>query len=256
MVRKLQPDALIAISGPDIRWVGNESGVARETEWSVQPARPGMHGRTGLVWYPAECDVSIRPGWFYHPEQDGKVKSLAHLLDIYYKSVGRNSVLLLNVPPDRRGLIHENDARRLLELRRALDATFRTNLAQGRPVTATSSRDSEHGPAMAVDGRPDTWWMPADGATEAAIEVDLGQPVTFNRSMLQEHIALGQRVESYAIEAWDGQAWKPLVQGTTIGHKKLDRFPDATARRVRVLIRRSRAEPTIRALGLFRAPAP
>jgi alpha-L-fucosidase len=253
VIRKLQPDAVIAISGPDVRWVGNESGVARETEWSVQPARPGRHQTQGLVWYPAECDVSIRPGWFYHPEQDDKVKSLDHLLDIYYKSVGRNSVLLLNVPPDRRGLIHENDARRLRELRRVLDATFETNLAQAKPITASSTRDDAHGPGNAVDGEGDTCWMAADGETTATLELDLGKPTAFNRSMLQEHIALGQRVEAYAIEAWNGKAWQPVAKGTTIGHKKLDRFEEVTARRVRVVIRRSRAEPTLRAIGLFRA---
>lgn len=248
VVRKLQPHALIAISGPDVRWVGNESGVARETEWSVQP----RGGR--LVWYPAECDVSIRPGWFYHPAQDKRVKPLGHLLDIYYKSVGRNSVLLLNVPADRRGLIHESDARRLRELRQVLDATFKTDLARGKAAIASSVHDEAHGPAMAVDGDPATWWATDDDAATATLEVDLGAPATFNRSMVQEHIALGQRVEEYVIEAWDGKAWRPFAQGTTIGHKKLDRFADVTARRVRLTIRRARANPLIRAFGLFRAP--
>ncbi len=248
LVRKLQPDAVIAICGPDVRWVGNESGVARETEWSVQQ-RGGK-----AVWYPAECDVSIRPGWFYHASQDGKVKSLDHLLDIYYKSVGRNSVLLLNVPPDRRGLIHENDARRLRELRAALDATFKTNLAHGKKATASSSRDEAHGPDKALDGDGATYWATDEDATTASLVIDLGAPTTFNRSMLQEHIALGQRVESYVLEAWDGKAWKPFARGTTIGYKKLDRFADVAARRVRLVIEAARAAPTIRAIGLFRAP--
>ena len=254
LVRKLQPNALIAISGPDIRWVGNESGVARETEWSVQPASPARHGKSGLVWYPAECDVSIRPGWFYHPAQDKRVKSLKKLVDIYFKSVGRNAVLLLNVPPDRRGLIHETDARRLRELRAYLDATFATDLAQGRRAKASSTLDPAHGPDKALDGDPTTFWMAAEDATSATLEVDLGAPRTFNVSMLQEQIALGQRVEEYVLEAWDGAAWEPFARGTTIGHKKLDRFPEVTARRVRVVIRRSRANPTLRRLGLFRAP--
>ena len=248
LIRKLQPDALIAISGPDVRWVGNESGVARETEWSVQ-TRGGK-----AVWYPAECDVSIRPGWFYHASQDGKVKSLDHLLDIYYKSVGRNSVLLLNVPADRRGLIHENDARRLRELRAAVDATFRTNLARGKTAKASSASDAAHGPDKALDGDPATWWAADEGTTAATLEIDLGKPTAFNRSMVQEHIALGQRVERYAVEAWDGEAWKPVAQGTTVGHKKLDRFADVTASRVRLRILGSRAAPAIRAIGLYRAP--
>jgi len=256
MIRGLQPNALIAICGPDIRWVGNESGVARQSEWSVQPANLTRHGKTGLVWYPAECDVSIRPGWFYHPQQDKKVKSLKRLLDIYFKSVGRNSVLLLNVPPDRRGLIHENDARRLRELRAALDAIFRTDLAEGRKATASSVLDPAHGPEKALDADPTTWWMAAEDDSSATIEIDLGEPTTFNVSMLQEHITLGQRVEEYALEAWDGKGWRPFARGTTIGHKKLDRFPEVTARRVRIIIRRSRANPTLRAFGLFRAPRP
>ena len=249
VVRKLQPNALIAICGPDVRWVGNESGVARETEWSVQ-TRGGK-----AVWYPAECDVSIRPGWFYHASQDGKVKSLDHLLDIYYKSVGRNSVLLLNVPPDRRGLIHESDARRLRELRAALDATFKTNLAQGRPAKASSARDRAHGADKALDGDPTTCWTTDEATTSASLEIDLGESATFNRSMVQEHIAIGQRVESYVLEAWDGKAWKPFARGTTIGHKKLDRFGSVTASKVRLRILESRAAPAIRALGLYRAPA-
>jgi len=254
VVRKLQPDALIAICGPDVRWVGNESGVARETEWSVQPANPARHGKSGPVWYPAECDVSIRPGWFYHPNQDARVKSLDHLLDIYYKSVGRNSVLLLNIPPDRRGLIHENDARRLRELRAVLDATFRQNLALASKATASSSQDAEHGPAKAIDGDATTFWTAKPGAMAASLEIDLGKTVTFNRAMVQEHIAIGQRVEAYRLEAWDGAQWRECARGTTIGHKKLDRFADVTTRRVRLSILKARAEPAIRAFGLFRAP--
>jgi len=255
-VRKLQPRALIAICGPDVRWVGNESGVARETEWSVQPPNPAQHpGVKGMVWWPAECDVSIRPGWFYHPDQDSKVKSLDQLLDIYYKSVGRNSVLLLNIPPDRRGLIHENDARRLRELRKVLDQTFRTSLARGASAKA-SSVAAEHGADKALDGDPATYWT-TDGETmTAALEVDLGELATFNRSMLQEHIPIGQRVEQYVLEAWDGKEWQAFVQGTTIGYKKLDRFKDVTASRVRLTIVKSRANPAIRDFGLFLAPTP
>ena len=249
VVRKLQPNALIAICGPDIRWVGNESGVARETEWSVRQ-RGGKP-----VWYPAECDVSIRPGWFYHPQQDARVKSLDHLLDIYYKSVGRNSVLLLNIPPDRRGLMHENDARRLRELRAVLDATFKTNLAQAKAAKASNILDPAHGPDKALDGDAATYWATEPNTATASLEVDLGAPATFNRSMLQEHIALGQRVERYVLEAWVDGAWKPFARGTTIGYKKLDRFADLTARRIRVRILAARAAPTLQAFGLYRAPA-
>jgi alpha-L-fucosidase len=245
VIRRLQPDAVIAICGPDIRWVGNENGIARETEWSVQDPDPVRHpDATGKVWYPAECDVSIRPGWFWHADQDAKVKSLEHLLDIYYKSVGRNSVLLLNVPPNNRGLIADPDVRRLREFRAVLDQTFAVDFAQGKSTLAVN----------AVDGRDDTYWSPDGDATEGALEVDLGEPVTFNVAMVKEYIALGQRVESYSIEAWDGQKWKNIAEGTTIGHKKLDRFPDVTASKLRLNITRSQATPLIRKFSIYRAP--
>ena len=265
-VRKLQPNALIAICGPDVRWVGNESGVARETEWSVQPRDPAIDivrsydtpskGAKKMVWWPAECDVSIRPGWFYHAGQDNAVKPLKPLLDIYYCSVGRNSVLLLNLPPDRRGLIHENDAKRLLELRRVLDETFKENFAEGAKATADNVRGNEGSNAAdkATDGNPATCWTTDDGVTAGSIEIQLGKRATFNVAMAQEFIPKGQRVEAYLWEAWDGQAWKPFARGTTIGYKKLDRFADVTADKVRLTIVKARASPMIRAVGLFKAP--
>jgi len=269
IIRELQPKAVIAIMGPDVRWVGNESGLARESEWSVLP-KPGDRlkfydqrdpaGRKRLaaaaefVWYPAECDVSIRPGWFYHASQDKQVKSLQHLLDIWYKSVGRNSLLLLNVPPDRRGLFHENDVARLRELRATLDATFKTNLAAGRPVHATSAAPG-HEAAKATDGDGATWWAPAGGTIQASLEINLGGPATFDRAMLQEMIATGQRVEQFKLEAWDGQGWKEITRATTIGYKRLLRFPQQTTSRVRLVILDSRDTPTIRELGLYKASA-
>ncbi len=252
-VRRLQPKALIAICGPDIRWVGNEEGVAPETNWSIQDATP-FHtclGMTGKVWYPAECDVSIRPGWFWHPHEDDKVKSLAHLVDIYFKSVGRNSVLLLNVPPNNKGLLPEPDIQRLREWRRVLDKTFAVNFAAKKPANASSTRPDTK-PANAVDGRKETFWAPKDSDGEPWLEVDLQQPTTFNVAMVQEHIAEGQRIARYRLEAWDGQQWRLLVRGTTIGYKKLDRFPETTAVKVRLVIEEALATPLIQNLGLFR----
>ena len=253
-IRRLQPNAVIAICGPDIRWVGNEDGYARETEWSIQDANPVFHkGISGKVWYPAECDVSIRPGWFWHKSQDDKVKSLEHLVDIYYKSVGRNSVLLLNVPPNDQGLISEPDVKRLRELREFLDKTFAVNFAEGKPAIASNVRPDSKA-LHAVDGNSDTYWAIDEDATTASLEINLGGSVTFNISLIQEYIALGQRVEEYHIEAWDGQDWKQISEGTTIGHKKLDRFPDVTTSKVRLTIVKSQVSPLIRAFGLYRAP--
>jgi alpha-L-fucosidase len=209
----------------------------------------------GTAWVPAECDVSIRPGWFYHAGQDEQVKSLRELLDIYYGSVGRNGMLLLNVPPDRRGLIHENDAARLAEFRAVLDETFSTNLAAGKTAGADNVRanKAQFGAERAIDGERDTYWMTDDGVTRARLTVDLGQPATFDRIMIQERIELGQRVKAFAVEAWDGQAWQPVAEATTIGYKRLLRHDPVTTTRVRLIIRDSRAAPTISEFGLFKA---
>jgi alpha-L-fucosidase len=253
VIRRHQPKALIAICGPDIRWVGNEDGFAQETEWSVRDPDPIYHrGATGRVWWPAECDVSIRPGWFWHRREDDKVKSLDHLLDIYFRSVGRNSVLLLNVPPNDRGLLSEPDVRRLQEFRRALDRTFAVDLARNRLATADSAR-AGRAAAHAVDGRPDTVWSPAAEAQNAALTLDLGRPAAFNIALLQEQIAEGQRVAAYRIDAETAKGWQEVVTGATIGHRKLDRFPVVTARRVRLTLLASEATPLLRTFGLYHA---
>jgi alpha-mannosidase len=305
VVRELQPRAVIFGMGPDIRWVGTESGYGRETEWSVVPVKirdrapaadgpeaPGAvsergkksAGRPGpssppfsldelflpgdmtatdlgsreklkearaLAWYPAETDVSIRPGWFYHAREDGEVKPPEKLLDIYFSSVGRNSVLLLNVPPDRRGRITGNDARSLLGLRRILDETFGANLAAGAKVRA-SSEAAGHPASSILDADKVSSWRPENGADSATIEFDLGSERSFDVAVLQEDIRAGQRVEEFAVEAWNGRAWAPVARGTTIGYKRLLRFPETTTRKLRLVISKSRAEPTLAAFGLFR----
>ncbi|MBD3184226.1 alpha-fucosidase [Candidatus Poribacteria bacterium] len=254
VIRDLQPDALIAICGPDIRWVGNEDGIARETEWSVQEASPERHPDTkGKIWYPAECDVSIRPGWFWHASQDSKVKPLEHLIDIYYKSVGRNSVLLLNVPPNDKGLFADPDVQRLKEFRSVLDQTFDVNFAEGKAVQASSAHP-EHPASNSVDGNGNTFWMTAQNPPGGTIEIDLGEPVIFNIAMVKEYISLSQRVESYSWEIWKDGNWIKLAEGTTIGHKKLDRFTDVTTNKVRLNIIKSLATPLIRYVGLYKAP--
>ncbi len=266
LVKKLQPNAVIAIMGRDVRWVGNEDGLARESEWSVIPkgvnmqapdlgSRAYLNNAGELVWYPAECDVSIRPGWFYHASQDEKVKSLEHLLDIYYRSVGRNSVLLLNIPPDRRGLFHENDVARLKEFRSVLDETFAVNLAAGKPVTVSNVRydNPAYSASHITDGNADTYWTTDDSVRNASFEIDLGESETFDRIELGEYIRLGQRVESFAVEGLSGGAWRGIAEGTTIGYKRLMRIPEVTASKIRVTITDSRHVPMISGFGLYRA---
>ena len=285
MIRHYQPGAAICCCGPD-GYVKDESGYGRETEWMVVPLfkAPSARIYTGLGflkyvtkndvgsremitqevikndvplrWYISENITSIRPGWFYHANQDEQVKTVEKLLDIYYGSVGRNGPLLLNLPPDRRGLIHETDAQRMRNLGKVLRATFKDDLARGASAKASNIRNNNpaYAPANTVDGDSNTYWITDDGVTAAIVEFDLGQEQTFNRAMLQEHIETGQRVEQFVLELWDGQNWKEFAKGTTIGYKRILRFADVAARKVRLKITRSRVCPTLSNFALFYAP--
>jgi len=294
LIRELQPGAVISIMGPDARWIGNEAGVTRESEWSVLPVvgnddlpderNPGgiahlnaqakdlgSFGRIAevarqggrLLWYPGQVDVSIRPGWFYHSAEDNKVKTLDHLLDIYYTSVGGNAQLLLNIPPDTRGRIHENDVRRLRELGERLRATFAVNLAEGAKTEMVFDLTLVDG--IDKRGRP-------TGYSKRGIDVfscALGEARAFNVAMLTEDIRQGQHVEEFAFDVWGGAGpvtdrnlleqtgWREIAKGTTIGWKKLLRFPTVTAEWVRVRILKSRSDSTIfrpATVGLFLDP--
>ena len=248
LIRELQPHALIAISGPDIRWVGNKSGVARENESSVVK----RDGR--LVWHPAECDVSIRPGWFYHASEDAKVKSLATLADIYFKSVGRNSVLLLNIPPDRRGRIAEADAVRLKEFGAYVAQLDATDFVTAATVTASSRRDAAHHERLVQDRDLNTSWTPGEDQTTGYLEFDLSQPRTFNVARIQEDISLGEQVQAYHVEILDGGNWRTVTAGQVIGHKQLRRFAPVTAQRVRLVIDKAAGPPAIAEFGLHWNP--
>jgi len=268
IIRKLQPNAVIfSDAGPDVRWVGNESGYAGETNWCPlrrdeifhaydKPEELTAGHENGTYWVPAECDVSIRPGWFYHPSQDDKVKSVQTLVDVYFRSVGRNANLLLNVPVDRRGFIHERDSTALMGLKKVLDETFDYNLVAGASATASQVRgnDSHFDAMKVIDGDKDSYWATDDSVKEGSLIVELKKPTEFNCIMLQEYIPLGQRVEAFSVEAWDGKEWKKVAAGTTIGYKRLMRIPSVEASRVRLRILRSRACPTISNFALYRAP--
>jgi alpha-L-fucosidase len=203
-----------------------------------------------------QVHVSIRPGWFYHASQNDKVKSVKTLLDIYFKSVGRNSVLLLNVPPDKRGLIHDTDVKRLHELRKALDAIFDKNLAAGAKATASNVRGGN--PAFAADkitdGDPETYWTTDDWCPTPTVEFDLGKKCTFNVAELAEHIEIGQRIAQFVLEVPDGAGWKEFARGTTVGYKRLLRFDPVTASKVRLRILDARVCPTLSGFGLYFAP--
>ena len=276
-IRTLQPQAVIAIMGPDIRWVGTESGYGRDTEWSVVPEsvqdedkiaatsqqqqgtfRPKLDFQSKdigsveklieadrLIWYPSEVDVSIRPGWFYHKNE--KAKSVEKLLDIYYSSVGKNSVLLLNIPPDTRGLIDENDAKILKEWRQKINETFKNNLAEKSIIRINGNKVKKA--KMMFDGNFDTYWMA--NIDTPSLEIKLDGEKTFDRLLLQEQITVGQRVENFRFEAKVDGHWKSIAQGTTIGYKRLLRFPRVTTSILRLTIVKSRAKPTIAEFGIY-----
>lgn len=252
-IRTLQPKAVTAIMGDDVRWVGNESGLGRETEWSATVMRPGCYSPDpklksigiaekskdlgsrellekvdNLYWYPSEVDVSIRPGWFYHAEQDNQVRSVANLVDIYFKSVGCNSVLLLNIPPDRRGLIHEIDVERIKGLSDYLKKTFTDNfIIKGNKL-----------------------WQSQSGG-QKVFSVKNG--ATVNTILLQEDISKGQRVEKFIVEAYQNGEWKFLTEGTTIGYKRLLRFSDLKTNKIRITIVSARNKANISNVGLYYA---
>jgi alpha-L-fucosidase len=279
LIRRLQPSAVIAVMGPDVRWVGTESGVGRLTEWSVLPvdaqtqekiaagsqkdvtyvpagnmmnddlgSRSKLMGAKGLIWYPAETDVSIRPGWFYHGSEDEKVKSPSTLTDIYFSSVGRNSLLLLNIPPDKDGLLNSHDSASLLGWRQKLDSTFARNLAKGAIIQSMNGQGAGH----LVDDRDDTYWTTNGSDTTAAIRLMLHGEKTFDVLLLQEDIRIGQRVEQFVLEAQVNGQWTKIAEGTTIGYKRLLRFPPVTTRAVRLQILSSRLNPVISTLGLYK----
>ena len=271
VVRTRQPQALIfSDAGPDIRWIGNEHGVAGDPNWcAVDPARvpyPGASGPevtaalqhgdpAGSVWRPGEADVSIRPGWFWHAAEDDKVRTTEDLVDLYFTSVGRNSGLLLNVPPTAEGLFHETDVHRLSEFGERIRATFAHDLAAGSRARASGRADRRHAADRVTDGDPDSFWRPKEGATTGWVELELARPVAFDLACLQEAIEHGQSVERYRLEGWTGGGWQTLSSGTTIGHKKLDRFPAVTATRVRLTIESALDEPRISALRLYKSVA-
>jgi len=264
LVRELQPDTvLFSDAGPDIRWVGNENGIAGETCWATQNsadfapgradvARLNRGDRPGTHWVPAECDVSIRPGWFYHKHEDDQVKTSEQLIDLYYKSVGRGASFLLNLPPDRRGRIPQNDVASLRGFKRYVDATFGTDLATrgGARVSASNARPGFPA-ANVIDGKRDTYWASEDDAKTPSLTLDFGREVTFNVVRLREYLPLGQRVEAITVDAWRSGQWLPFGTATSIGSCRLIRGSRVKTDRVRVGVLRAAVCPAISEMALF-----
>ncbi|MXV17652.1 alpha-L-fucosidase [Hufsiella ginkgonis] len=251
MVRELQPKAvLFSDAGPDVRWVGNEKGFAGLTCWSTINASSVGIGKAGQEkylnegdpngtdWVAAEADVSIRKGWFYHAKEDSTVRTGQALADLYYRSVGRNSLLLLNIPPNPKGLLGAQDVKSLVDFRNILDETFKLNLASGKADKKL------------VDEQLGTYVTLND---KEPITIDFKQPVSFDRAMFQENIADGQRNEEALLEYWDGAAWQKIEQFTTIGYKRLLRFPLVKTTRVRFTVLKAKQPVQLAAIGFYKA---
>ena len=275
LIRNLAPDAIIFGKGPDGRWVGNEGGVGRTTEWSVIPISrppetfvwPDMTGRdlgsrakltagSYLVWYPAEVNVPILNGWFW--AKNKRPRTARDMVDLYYQSVGRNGNSLINLSPDTRGLIPDNQLAPLHLSAQVIRDTFAKNLAGGATLTADSSHPANP-PSLALDGNLDSWWEAAAGQSTATLTLKLPAPATFDVVSLQEAVDhRSQRIESFVVETWNGTDWAscPWIRGeetTTIGHKRLLRMrTPVTCDQVRIRITGSRREPTLAEVGLFK----
>lgn len=264
----LQPKAVMfSDGGPGCRWVGNERGIAGATNWAflrkntVYPGYPKhyelQYGHAdGDQWTPSECDVSIRPGWFYHAQQDNQVKSPQQLADIYYRSVGHNGTMLLNFPVNRDGLIHSIDSTNAVKFREIIDNDFKTNLIAGMKAKATNTRGKRFSTAAMTDNDYDTYWATADGTNTATVTYQFRQPQRMNRMMLQEYIPLGQRVKSFVVEYQDGKQWLPVSlneETTTIGYKRLLRFKSVTSKGIRVRFTDSRGPLCINNLSVYDA---
>lgn len=266
LVRRLQPNIVIWNDGgdrADLRWVGTEEGYVGETNWSLLNGTGevewGMlhHGvENGDSWVPAEVNTSIRPEWFYHPGEDAKVKSLPKLMDTYYSSIGRNATLLLNFPIMPSGRIHPKDEAAVLALGEAIEESFATNLAEWAKVEASNVRGGlqQFAAGNVTDADPNTYWATDDNVRTASLMIDFGKPTRINRFLAQEYIRLGQRIESFRLEGFVDGAWREVATGTTIGYKRIVRFPSVETARLRFTITGAKACPTISNIGAYNAP--
>jgi alpha-L-fucosidase len=266
LVKSIQPHVVFfSDAGPGVRWVGNERGVAGETNWNTISTDTLFAGKPGIEsllntgspdgnkWIPAEVDVSIRPGWFYHAAEDAQVKTPQQLFDIYLTSVGRGSTLLLNVPPDRRGLFHENDVQSLLGFRAMLKKELGHNLALHATVSADSYRgkQKEFSAANTTDGNKNTYWTTNDEVTTGGLTITLPKASLIKYVLLQEYIPLGQRVKHFTVAIWKNNQWENIAEGTTIGYKRILKIAPVTAQKIKVTITDAKACPVISNIELY-----
>lgn len=267
IVYQLQPGALIfSDAGPDIHWIGNERGIAGKTFWSMLDRNRVAVGDAdsdylntgdfyGSSWVIGQCDVSIRPGWFYHAKEDENFKTPSQLVDLYYKSVGRNAVFLLNIPPNRDGLFADKDVASMKKFREIIDKTFQDNLVSNAKVTATSifSHSAKFSPGNITDGDLDSYWAAAGDERQASLEIAIDSAKKFDRILLQEPVRLGQRIASFDIQILRPQGWQTIASGTSIGYKRLLRITPIAGSKVRINIRDANNTPALSNFGLYKA---
>lgn len=285
-IRELQPNACISVCGPDVRWCGNEAGYTRVAEWSVVPERARdseiiaeksqqsddeafrlrrvdardadlgsrelLQNEDRLIWYPAEVNTSIRPGWFWHEYENDKVRSFEDLIHVYMNSVGGNATFLLNIPPTNEGLFHENDVKRLEELGRYLEAAFRNNLLERAELTADRYDNGHAIDAVRTDGYEE-YFKGEKGVTSAVITAKWDTPVNIGNIVIKENILCSQRVESFAVDIFTDDGFKEVYNGTVIGYKRIVPLKSIKTDCVRIRITDSRTEPTIAFLGIYEA---
>jgi len=265
LIRELQPGAVIFSDvGPDCRWVGNESGVAGDPCWATLNDDgwcPGLADanqlnsghRYGKKWIPAEADFSIRPGWFWHAEQNDQVRSAADLWDHYFQTVGRGAAMNLNIPPDADGQIYTRDASTLAEFGRRLKETFAVNLASSARVIASNVRGDKRkfSGQNLIDNNVETYWATDDAVTTPEVILEFKKPVSFDIVSLREYLPLGQRVGAFALDQWQDGVWVQFAQGTSIGSRHLWRGGKITTEKVRLRITESPVCPALAEFGLF-----
>lgn len=286
VIRKLQPNACISVCGPDIRWCGNEAGDTRDAEWSVVPERAGntemiaslsqkaedrdfsfrerkisasdrdlgsrevIKDEERLAWYPAEVNTSIRPGWFYHEEEDDKVRPLKELTDIYIKSVGGNATFLLNIPPAKDGLFSENDVKRLGEIGGFLKESFQNNLLAQADLRADVCKDG-YGIENVREAGYGNYFTTEDGIRQCRIDISFLEEKTIRYIVLQENIECSQRVESFSIEAEQEGGFREIYRGKVIGYKRIVPVGNVRTKKLRIQILDARVAPTLSFIGVY-----
>lgn len=281
LIRELQPNSVINICGPDVRWCGNEAGKSRKSEWSVVPyyvsnqdyvaehsqqednsefskkidattqdlgSRKAIEGCKDFIWYPSEVDVSIRKGWFYHKNEDSTVKSLNKLMKIYWGSVGGNSSLLLNIPPDNHGLFADADVAALKSFGERIKKEFPENLIENCSVTASSGLEGRGAEKLFVDGE---YWQCGDGDAKPEIVLEFSKPVVADKLVLKENIATGQQIESFELYKRGFFGWKRIYKGTVIGAKRICRFKRTKLSSLKVVITSYRVKATLNSIELY-----